>query len=736
MPSAIVLALSLSTAMAVNAAEPVEVPGGHGYAAGDANAAEAAERARRQPVELDAVKVEAQREIVSGGTLGTRSDLETPFATHSVGREQIEETQARTIGKLFESEAGVVYKGNTYGMQPFAINVRGLRVDFSNGYKIDGHSFQMYGVELPLELFESVQLLKGATGFLYGIGAPGGTVNYISKKPTHSQNLSLALGHTQDSLFSQHLDVGGRFGKDEVFGYRFNAVNEQGETYNGTELDRQALSLYLDARITPNLYAYVNGFHQTRDLDGGITAFAVNAGGVYAFQGANLPEAASGRRNFTAYDDSYYNSTAHAWAGGLNWSFSRNWSLNLGYSHTFKRIDSRDETLHLRNAAGDYNLALRQLYRPTLVYDSLTTKLEGEFHTGPVRHRVVAGIDLLEHTRDLNIGDPTLNPATSTGGQNHVYPGGTFPRGNLHAPALALVYAGHSPREYFRISNTTTRSAYASDTLGFGDRWSLLLGLRRFDYRNDDYFVSGARRAHYRKKPVTPTVAALFTPREDTTLYASYVESLEGGGLVGNTYVNAGEQLDPVESRQYELGFKTERRNWTLGAAAFRIERGAAYATADNRYVADGSYRYDGVEANGRYRFASGLDVSAGGAWLRARYEDTTAAFRGNRIEAVPRLQGTFGVDHELASVSGLRWHARANLVGRQYVNAANTLQAPGFTTYSVGASYRVPSLDQKLVLRAELNNATDKAYWIAGSNALELGAPRTLNLNVRYDFF
>ena len=46
MPSTIVLALSLSTAMAVNAAEPVEVPGGHGYAAGDANAAEAAERMR------------------------------------------------------------------------------------------------------------------------------------------------------------------------------------------------------------------------------------------------------------------------------------------------------------------------------------------------------------------------------------------------------------------------------------------------------------------------------------------------------------------------------------------------------------------------------------------------------------------------------------------------------------------------------------------------------------------
>lgn len=116
-------------------------------------------------------------------------------------------------------------------------------------------------------------------------------------------------------------------------------VNEEGETYNGTELERLALSFYLDARITPNLIAYVNGFHQTRDLYGGITAFAVNAGGAYAFQGAELPKVVSGRRNFTAYDDSYYNSTAYAWTAGLNWAFSGNWSLDLGYSHTFKRID-------------------------------------------------------------------------------------------------------------------------------------------------------------------------------------------------------------------------------------------------------------------------------------------------------------------------------------------------------------------------------------------------------------
>ena len=119
----------------------------------------------------------APAERLAAGALGARSDLETPFSTAQVSSAQIEDRQIRSLGTLFASDASVASKGGTYTQSAYAVSVRGLTLDFTNGYKIDGQPFQMYGVELPLEMFESVQLLKGATGFLYGFSAPGGIIN-------------------------------------------------------------------------------------------------------------------------------------------------------------------------------------------------------------------------------------------------------------------------------------------------------------------------------------------------------------------------------------------------------------------------------------------------------------------------------------------------------------------------------------------------------------------------------
>ncbi|MGL1241073.1 hypothetical protein ACSTKS_23615, partial [Vibrio parahaemolyticus] len=49
----------------------------------------------------------------------------------------------------------------------------------------------------------------------------------------------------------------------------------------------------------------------------------------------------------------------------------------------------------------------------------------------------------------------------------------------------------------------------------------------------------------------------------NTTLYTSYVESLEQGGVPGVTNTNYGSQLKPLKSKQYEVGAKTDQQNWS-----------------------------------------------------------------------------------------------------------------------------------------------------------------------------
>lgn len=689
---------------------------------------------------LERVLVSGEKTLVKSapvraGALGSRTDLQTPFSTYTVHSEEIEERQAKTIGKLFESQSGVEAKGDSYSIQPFSLNVRGLRLDFTNAYKIDGHPFQMYGVELPLEAFESVQLLKGATGFLYGIGSPGGIVNYLSKKPTDRPSLSLAAGFTQDSIFSQHLDAGGRFGADDRFGYRFNAVQERGEAYNGTQVERHAESLYLEARINPALTWHANVLFQERNLEGGITTISVASAGVRAYSGDRLPSAISGRKDLTGYDSSYYNSTVWAASTGLEWALNDAWTLDAEFSHTYKRINSQDETLHLRNANGDYDLALRQFYKPTLKYDSVQLRLEGEFNTGRIRHQLVTGIGLQWLTRDLNQGDPSLDPDSNTGGQNHVYPSTSLPSGNIHSGSLDLVYTGYSPRSFFEISTNRENAVFLSDTLAFNEQWSLLLGVRQLDYRNENYYYSGRSRSAYHEKPLTPTLALLYSPTPDTTFYASYVEALEDGGSVASNYANSGESLEPIESKQYELGIKTNRQQWALSAALFRIDRGAGYADSSNYYSLDGTVRYDGLEVNGQYRLRPDLTVLAGATLLRAKYLEAADSIEGNRVEAVAPVQANLSLEKTFQSLPNLRARVAVRHSGRQYIDTANRLELSSYQVFSLGVSYRVPLGDGLLTYRAELDNLLDEEYWLASSNALVVGPPRSLSLNLRYDF-
>ncbi len=116
-----------------------------------------------------------------------------------------------------------------------------------------------------------------------------------------------------------------------------------------------------------------------------------------------------------------------------------------------------------------------------------------------------------------------------------------------------------------RGDEAVQQAVFASDTVDLGSGWSVLAGWRYNDYET---------RGRYHTYPVTPTYAVMLKPREAVTLYASYIESLEAGSRVGNSYVNAGDVLDPTISKQYEIGAKVE------GHAGMRTWRRSGWSVA------------------------------------------------------------------------------------------------------------------------------------------------------------
>src|SRR6202012_3147453 len=127
--------------------------------------------------------------------------LDTPFSIDAVTADLMQNRQAIDINEAFAADAGVTPLSNGYTGESSGIAVRGLPVDLLNGYKMDGLSIPSWGSDLPLEAFSQIELLKGPGGFMYGFGAPGGILDFVTKQPTATPYTSFTLGYTSNGVW-------------------------------------------------------------------------------------------------------------------------------------------------------------------------------------------------------------------------------------------------------------------------------------------------------------------------------------------------------------------------------------------------------------------------------------------------------------------------------------------------------------------------------------------------------
>lgn len=651
---------------------------------------------------------------VSSGALGTRSALDTPFSVDSVSAEELADRQVSSLGQVFARDASVIGAGNPYNSRPSTLTVRGLPLDAFNSYKIDGVSIVNYGVELPLEHFERIDLLKGATGFMYGFGSPGGIVNYVTKKPTDEFLVSVDAGYRSDSVFSQHVDLGGRVGADKRLGYRINYTHEQGTTYNHGNIDRNSFSLALDLRLTPDLLWTFEGLYQDRDTRGTVQALSLGP----LFTGDDLPDTISGRTRLST-EGSGYRAVSKLAKTGLQWSFAPQWTASVTYSYSQAVRTYKEETLNLLNEAGDYRDNMydqKNAYR----FNQLQAMVQGQFETGFLKHDVVLGAVTQTQANDFNT--------------NSFY--GPIGDGNIYNGTRPPPYAGSLAPEMYRGGEYRQNALFASDTIQLSERWSILAGARYTDYRQRSFEPSGEQESEYKKHPVTPTLALMFKPRLDTTLYASYVEALEQGSTVGSQYANAGEVLAPLKSKQYEIGIKTAQADWGASAALFRIERATAYVNGANEYVQDGEGRLQGLELAANARLGRDWSVQGNAQWLSPEYQAGNPDLEGKQLPGAARFVAAAQVIYDLPAAPGLSLAAGMKYVGSAKLDADNRLDLPSYYTVDLGAVYRTRVAGKGVVLRAAIDNLTDRRYWYyVGQNSILPAPSRTVSLNAQVYF-
>ena len=668
------------------------------------------------------------------GILGTRDNLETPFSITAYTNELIQDRQAKSVGDVLQADP-TVRTARGFGNFQESYFIRGFILG-SDDVAYNGLYSLLPRQYIATELFERVEVLRGATAFLGGAnpggGGIGGAINLLPKRAPNADLTRVTVGGGNGPQGNVAADVGRRFGADKAFGLRINAAYRDGSSVDDEKAKLGLISVGGDwrsdrARVSADLGYQNNHLDQTRtnvSLDLGVT---------------KVPDEPSASNNFA---QPWSFSNERDLFGTLRGEFDLTKDITAFAAYGLRRSKEANSLANITISdaeTGDGSFYRFDNTRKDQV-DTGDVGVRGKFATGPVAHEwVVDAAYFRLEKKNAYIFDFLNSFATNlyqpTEYAKPEFSSNAFGGNDLDKPAVT--------------NRTILQSVALGDTLSaFDARLLLTLGARyqKFDISNFAY-TSGAPDPGYNNGRVSPSIGVVYRLMPKLSLYSNYIEGLTQGETAptttpsGRPVANPGEQLAPYVSRQKEIGAKFDAGRIAGSLALFSTSRPRAYLNAQSEFSAGGDDRHQGVEASVYGIATRGLRVLGGFTYLDAEQKSTgDAATDGKRVIGVPRWQASFGAEYDLPFLPDLTTDVRVVHTGASKFNAKNTLEADGWTRLDLGARYQLTVAEHLLTLRARIDNVTNEKYWAStggfpGAGYLVVGAPRTASLSASVDF-
>ncbi|THD43970.1 TonB-dependent siderophore receptor [Enterobacteriaceae bacterium ML5] len=678
----------------------------------------------------DTVPAYLDGQIANGGRLGILGEqdaMNVPFNVVSFTDKLIQDQQSRTLGDVLNNDAAV-QTGYGYGNYSETFVIRGFELsgdDISYG--------GLYGVLprqiLPMEFADRVELLKGSSAFLNGV-PPGGTgvggnVNIEPKRATDTAINRVSVDYTSSSQVGGAVDVGRRFGDNNQWGVRVNAVHREGESAIDDEKRRLTLgSLGLDYR----------GDRFRSSLDFGMSKTSVHGGRpvVYLGKATKIPDVPSATGN---YGQQYASTDMENEFGMLKGEYdvADNWTVYAaaGANHTHEFGKYSSPTLQDNNG----NATMSRMTVPYFA-DSLSSQagVRGKFDTVFVNHSVNLGVSTLYRKYK------TAYTMTAASIRTNIYDPVDY------SEPLTNLYKGGDMSDPMVRNRTRTYGVSLSDTMSvLDDRLQFIAGLRRQNVVVKNYNYDGSENTSFDEMKVTPAFGLVVKPWEHYSFYANHIEALQAGETAGTTYngsiVSNGGQVSGIEtSKQNEVGVKADFGRVAGSLALYEIKKpiGMYRATGEGyTYGNYGEVRNRGVELNVFGEPVLGVRVNSSVTWMNPEMTKTQGGtYDGNDAVGVPRYQWVVGGEWDIPGGSGVTATGKVIRSGSQYADEANKLKVDGWTRLDLGVRYAMPVGQSTLTWRANLENVTNEKYWASATGGyLTQGDPREFKLSATYDF-
>ncbi|WP_247664814.1 TonB-dependent receptor [Pseudoalteromonas sp. MMG010] len=179
--------------------------------------------------------------ILDSGT-ATKSNMtlmQTPAAVVVVDKRILSEQSSETLQDSIRNISGVTQAGNNYGIGDNLI-IRGLEANYTYDGIYGGADLgNNYNPTRSMTNVESVEVLKGPATGLYGMGAAGGVINLIEKKPQQKEQYEIKALIGQWNNTAVMLDA--TAGLTDKAAYRVVANYEKSDGYRDLSTERAEL---------------------------------------------------------------------------------------------------------------------------------------------------------------------------------------------------------------------------------------------------------------------------------------------------------------------------------------------------------------------------------------------------------------------------------------------------------------------------------------------------------------
>ncbi|RXJ68920.1 TonB-dependent siderophore receptor [Halarcobacter ebronensis] len=650
------------------------------------------------------------KDISGIGLWGNRSLQDTPYQMSVISQEMIENT-ASGIDQIFKMNPVVQVKTTSTSSHSWNtpnMNIRGF--DVSGNHILEGIPFSwVEGV--TTEELERIEVLNGLTGFLYGVGYVGGAVNYVTKKPTLERLTNLTIGTSGNEAAYIHADLGGKIDEKGKFSYRLNALKQNGETsIENQKIDRELVAGALDWRITDDLIFTFDAYHKKNNTDK-LTSYFVSS------QSATILNPKQGY----APDWTFSDSSQDRLGFKSLWQINDNIKLRTAYIHLDHENDMSMPYVY-DNSDGTYSFNYYRAWPQTSTTQGAYVYADIDFSTLKVEHTLTMGVSgnkTKSNSIDgawewVNLGNYTLEQLN-----------------NISRPT----YVGNENNKTYLSSRNEKTNFMIGDDIRFNENWSALVGFNYAKVEEKNYNIDGEKTGGYDADDITPSISLIYKPFEDLTTYATYMESLESGTIVGDLYSNAGEIFNPYVSKQYEIGAKYSlSENLLLSSALFRIEKANSYEESEGaglKLTQDGLVIHQGLELTLTGKVTENLTVVAGGTIMDLKI-DKANTNEGKKPTDTASKMAKLYAEYNIPFIQGLTITGGAYWTGKSYRDVANTDVIPSYTVYDGGLRYKTTLDKYPTTYIVNVTNLTNKEYWRSSTS---FGEPLNIAFSMKMEF-